>query len=183
MNNTITMGEVSKKLYIMQLNYGGIPEDIYHFLPEKERERLIERKGRFFLKDKEREKIKVVLTGGVYDILHIGHIFTLEEAKKHGDVLVVAVAREDMIRRKNREPIHSQDYRTRMVAALKSVDVALPGFEDAQKMLEYVKPDAIVYGYDQKEFLKPEGIEIIKLEKKIDDTKFKTGKIIEELGI
>ena len=177
------MPEITKKLYIMQLDYGGIPEDIYHFLPENERTRLIERKGRFFLKDEERKKIKVVLTGGVYDILHIGHIFTLEEAKKHGDVLVVAVAREDMIKKKNREPIHSQDYRTKMVSALKAVDIAIPGFDNAQKMLDYVRPDAIVYGYDQKEFLKPEGIEIIKLEKRIDDSKFKTGKIIEELGI
>lgn len=174
---------ISRNLYMMQLEYGGIPEDIYHFLSENERKRLIEKKGRFFLRDEERKKIRVVLTGGVYDILHIGHIFTLEEAKKHGDVLVVVVAREDMIKRKNREPIHSQDYRVRMVGALKAVDVALPGFDNPAMMLDYVMPDVIVYGYDQNEFLKPEGVEIVRLEKKIDDSKFKTGKIIEDLGI
>ncbi|MBN1169673.1 adenylyltransferase/cytidyltransferase family protein [Candidatus Micrarchaeota archaeon] len=174
---------IIKKLYVMQLTYGGIPEDIYHFLQENERKKLIEKNGRFFLSEEERKKIKIVLTGGVYDILHIGHIFTLEEAKKHGDVLVVAVARENMIKRKNREPIHSQDYRVLMVSSLKAVDIAIPGFEDSARMLEYVRPDVIVYGYDQKEFLKPEGVKIVKLEKKIDDTKFKTGKIIEELGI
>jgi hypothetical protein len=50
-------------------------------------------------------------------------------------------------------------------------------------MLEIVKPDVIVYGYDQKEFLNPKGVEVVKLSKKIDDSKFKTGKIIDELGL
>ena len=45
------------------------------------------------------------------------------------------------------------------------------------------KPDIIVYGYDQKEFLNPKGVEIVKLSKKIDDSKFKTGRIIDELGL
>jgi len=175
--------KTAKKLFLMQLEYGGIAEDMYHFLPENERQRLIEKEGRFFLKDEERKKLKVVLTGGVFDILHIGHIFTLEEAKKHGDVLVVAVARDEMIKKKNREPVHDQDYRKIMVGSLKAVDIALSGFEDAHKMIEFVGPDVIVYGYDQKEFLKPEGVEIVKLSRKIDDKKFKTGKILEDLGL
>jgi hypothetical protein len=40
-----------------------------------------------------------------------------------------------------------------------------------------------VYGYDQKEFMKPEGVEVVKLGKKVDDTVFKTGKILDRLGI
>jgi cytidyltransferase-like protein len=177
------MKETAKKLFLMQLNYGGIPEDIYHFLPENERKMLVEEEGIFFLRPEDRERIRVVLTGGVFDILHIGHIFTLEEAKGHGDVLVVAVAKDEMIKKKNREPIHSQDYRKIMVGSLRAVDLAISGFNDPDKMIEFVKPDMIVYGYDQKEFLKPEGIEIVKLSKKIDDKKFKTGKIIDELGL
>lgn len=177
------MKETVKKLYLMQLRYGGIPEDIYHFLPEGERKLLVEEKGVFVLKSAERRKIRVVLTGGVFDILHIGHIVTLEEASKLGDVLVVAVARDDMIRKKKREPIHGLDYRRIMVSAIRSVDLALAGFKDAKKMVEFVSPDVIAYGYDQKEFVKPEGIEIVKLEMKIDDKKFKTGKILEVLGL
>ena len=87
------------KLFVMQLQYGGIPEEVYHFLPAKEQRMLVEKKGRFFLGEKERKRIKVVLTGGVFDVLHIGHIFTLNEARKHGDVLVVAIAREEYIRK------------------------------------------------------------------------------------
>lgn len=173
----------AKELFVMQLNYAGIPEDVYHFLPEHDRKLLIEEGGRFFLRPEEREKIRVVLTGGVYDVLHIGHVVTLIEAKKHGDVLVVAVAKDEYIRKKGREPVHSQDYRKTMVETLKPVDIALHGFEKPQKMLEFVKPDVIVYGYDQDEFMKPEGIEIVRLEKKIDDSSFKTRKILDRLGI
>lgn len=171
------------KLFILQLTHNGIPEEIYHFLNENEREMLFESKGRFFLKEEERRKIKVALTGGVFDILHIGHIVTLNEAKKHGDVLVVVIATDNHIRKKGREPIHQQEYRKIMVESLKPVDVALCGFEKPEESIAKVEPDVIVYGYDQQEFIKPKGIEIVKLSKKIDDTKFKTGKILGDLGV
>jgi cytidyltransferase-like protein len=174
--------ETSKRLFVMQIQYGGIPEDIYHFLPENEKARLVERGGRFFLRDEERRKIRVVLTGGVFDVLHIGHVVTLGEAKGHGDVLVVAVAKDEYINKKGRNPLHPQEYRRIMVESLKAVDVSVSGFENPKKMVEFVGPDVIVYGYDQKEFLRPKGVEIVKLSKKIDDSKFKTGKILEELG-
>jgi len=171
------------KLYVMQLQYGGIPEGIYHFLNETEKKMLVEKKGAFFLKDDERKRIRVVLTGGVFDILHIGHIATLIEAKKHGDVLVVAVAKDHHIRKKGREPVHCQEYRKMMVDAIKPVDIAIEGFDDPQEMIRFIQPDVIVYGYDQKEAFKPAGVEIVKLEKKIDDKKFKTSKILEDIGL
>jgi cytidyltransferase-like protein len=175
--------ELVKKLFVMQMQYGGIPEESYHFLPEKEKKLLVEIGGRFFLRNNAREKIRVVLSGGAFDVLHIGHIVTLAEAKRHGDVLVVAVAQDGQIKKKGREPVHPQEYRRILVDALKSVDVALCGFDNPKKMLDFVQPDVIVYGYDQKEFMKPEGVEIVKLDKRMDDTKFKTGKIIELLGL
>jgi cytidyltransferase-like protein len=177
------MSALAKRMYIMQLSYGGIPEDIYHFLPDNEKALLIEKGGRFFLRDGERKRIRVVLTGGVYDILHIGHFVTLSEARKHGDVLVVAIAKDDHIRKKGREPVHPLEYRKMMVEALKPVDIAISGFDDPKKMVEFVRPDVIVYGYDQKEFLRPEGVEIVKLERKIDDSRFKSGKILQDLGL
>jgi len=179
----IRMKEIVKKLFCLQLQYDGIPEDIFHFLPEAEKALLVETKGRFFLSDEARRKIKVVLTGGVFDIIHIGHVVTLTEAKKHGDVLIVAIARDSHIRKKNREPIHPLEYRRIMVEALKPVDLAIGGFPDPHTMIRYVKPDVIVYGYDQKETIKPAGVQVIKLVKSIDDKKFKTGRIIEELGL
>lgn len=177
------MKETIKRLYLMQLKTGGIPEDIYHFLPEAEKALLVEDRGYFRLREEERRKIRVVLTGGVYDVLHIGHLLTLMEARKHGDLLVVAIAKDDHIRKKGREPVHGLDYRKLMVESMKPVDMAIAGFDDPKKMLDFVKPDVIVYGYDQREFLRPEGVEVVKLERKIDDSKFKTGKILEELGL
>ncbi|MFH0737074.1 MAG: adenylyltransferase/cytidyltransferase family protein [Candidatus Micrarchaeota archaeon] len=171
------------RLFLMQLEYGGIREEEFHFLSGREQKMLFEKGGRFYLKDDERKKIKVVLTGGVFDVLHIGHIITLLEAKKHGDVLIVAIARDEHIKKKGREPVHHIDYRKLMVETLKPVDMAIAGFEDPKKMLELVKPDVIVYGYDQKEGVKPKGVKVVKLERKIDDSRFKTGKILEELGL
>ncbi len=177
------MKELAKKLYLMQLSYGGIPEDIFHFLPDGEKSLLIEKGGRFYLKDEARGRIKVVLTGGVYDILHIGHLATLSEARKEGDVLVVAIARDEHIRRKGREPVHPIEYRKMMVEALKPVDIAVSGFDDPARMVASVAPDVIVYGYDQKEFIRPEGVRIVKLEKRIDASRFKSGKILSDLGL
>src|SRR5271157_5340198 len=102
------MKELAKKLFIMQMQYGGIAEDGYHFLPENEKKLLVEIRGRFFLSNTARDTLRVVLTGGVFDIIHIGHVVTLTEAKTHGDVLVVAVAMDEHIRKKGRAPIHPQ---------------------------------------------------------------------------
>jgi rfaE bifunctional protein nucleotidyltransferase chain/domain len=135
------------------------------------------------LSPSERAKIKVVMTGGVFDILHMGHLLTLTEAKKHGDFLVVVVAKDEHISKKGRKPIHSQEYRAKMVEALKPVDAAVLGEDDPKKLVELIKPDVIVYGYDQGEFLKPEGVKIVKLAEHIEPEKFKTNKIIKELGI
>lgn len=135
------------------------------------------------LSPEQRKEIRVVLTGGVFDILHVGHVHTLAEAKKHGDVLVVVLARDDMIARKGRKLIHSQDYRAKMVEALKPVDIVVLGSENPDDIVKQIKPNVIVYGYDQQEFLKPEGVEIIKLKEHLEPEKFKTNKIIKELGL
>ncbi len=170
-----------EKLYIMQVKNEGIPEDAYHFLEPEERSMLMEVGAVFILKPEYRKKIKVVLSGGVFDILHAGHVVALNEAKKHGDVLVVAVARDENV--KKRKPIHNAEYRALMVDFLKPVDAAIVGYDMPEKMLKVVSPDVIVYGYDQEPVLKPEGVEIIKLKKSVNEKKFKTSRIIEELGL
>jgi hypothetical protein len=63
------------------------------------------------------------------------------------------------------------------------VDLAIAGFDEPEKMLRLVRPDVIVYGYDQKGSFRPKGVEIVKLERRIDDSKFKTGRILEDLGL
>ena len=87
---------------------------------------------------------------GVFDLLHPGHIYFLEEARKLGDELVVVVARDSTARKFKHEPITSEASRVQMVSALKPEDRALLGHEGSiYEILQEVRPDLIVLGYDQ----------------------------------
>jgi cytidyltransferase-like protein len=99
-----------------------------------------------------RESIKVVLVGGVFDILHPGHLHTLKAAKAYGDVLVVVVARSSTALKINKSRIiyHDEIQRKELVSSIRFVDIAIVGFEGTlYKTVEYVKPDIIALGYDQ----------------------------------
>ena len=99
-----------------------------------------------------RKQIVVVLAGGVFDIIHPGHLFTLSSAKKLGDVLVISIAKDETVQKlKNRYPLNKEKMRQKLVGSLRIVDLALLGSEsDMFKMIEIVKPDVIALGYDQK---------------------------------
>ena len=67
--------------------------------------------------------MKTVITFGTFDLLHIGHINILEKAKSHGDILVVGVSSDNLnYRKKQKNPIYSQEDRLKIVASLKFVD-------------------------------------------------------------
>ena len=121
--------ETIKKLYLMQVRDNGITQDNYDSLNNNEKNMLENRNGNFYLKTENRKQITVVMTGGAFDILHMGHVYTLTEAKKHGDVLVVSIATDELIKKKKGKLVHTQDYRTKMVEFLKPVDLALLGVE------------------------------------------------------
>ena len=94
---------------------------------------------------------KIVLAGGVFDIIHPGHINTLNAAKKLGDVLVVVVATDKTaIKMKKRRPLHSAKLRQELVSSLSMVDLCIIGDEDdIFKTVDLVKPQVIALGYDQ----------------------------------
>jgi len=94
---------------------------------------------------------KIVLAGGVFDIIHPGHIHTLNTAKALGDVLVVAIATDKTAQKmKKRQPLHNQKLRHELVSCLSMVDSAVIGHEeDIFETVKEVKPDIIVLGYDQ----------------------------------
>lgn len=90
-----------------------------------------------------------VMAAGVFDLLHLGHVHYLTEAKKLGDELVVVVATDVMVARRKHQPIVPQDQRLALVAALKPVDVALLGSpQDQYVTVQAVQPDVIALGYD-----------------------------------
>jgi len=98
-----------------------------------------------------RTSLRVVLAGGVFDIIHPGHIYTLNSAKSLGDVLVVVVATDKTAEKmKNRTPLHNQNQRQNLVSSLSMVDICLIGYEgDIFKTVKIVRPEIIALGYDQ----------------------------------
>jgi len=94
---------------------------------------------------------KIVLAGGVFDIIHPGHIHTLNAAKALGDVLVVAIATNKTAQKmKKMPPLHNQELRCELVSSLSMVDEAIVGHEDdIFKTVKEIKPDIIALGYDQ----------------------------------
>ena len=94
---------------------------------------------------------KIVLAGGVFDIIHPGHIHTLNAAKALGGILVVAIATDKTAKKmKKRSPLHTQELRRELVSCLSMVDKAIVGHEDdIFQTVKEVKPNIIVLGYDQ----------------------------------
>ena len=94
---------------------------------------------------------KIVLAGGVFDIIHPGHIHTLNAAKALGGILVVAIATDKTAKKmKKRSPLHNQELRRELVSCLSMVDKAIVGHEDdIFQTVKEVKPNIIVLGYDQ----------------------------------
>jgi cytidyltransferase-like protein len=99
-----------------------------------------------------RDALKVVLVGGVFDLIHPGHIHTLKAAKEQGDVLVVVMARQSTAQKikKDRKIYHDESQRKELVSSLNFVDLVLIGREGTlYDTVEYVKPNVIALGYDQ----------------------------------
>lgn len=98
-----------------------------------------------------RRRLKVVMIGGAFEIIHPGHLHTIDQAKELGDTLVAVVAADkSVLKNKGREPVTSQDWRVKLVGALRNVDVALPGGQGSiYDTLERVRPDVVALGYDQ----------------------------------
>jgi len=118
-----------------------------------------------------RDSLHVVLSGGVFDIIHPGHIYTLNAAKALGDVLVVVVATDNTSEKmKKRKPLHTQEQRQELVNSLSMVDLCLVGQEDdIFKTVDRVRPQIIALGYDQvhQEKFITDGCKRINLEAKV----------------
>ena len=93
--------------------------------------------------------VKVMATG-TFDILHMGHIYYLKEAKKLGDSLAVVVATDSTVRKLKHEPINPQEIRLNIIKELKIVDEAYIGYEDDKyEIVKEISPDIIALGFDQ----------------------------------
>jgi D-beta-D-heptose 7-phosphate kinase/D-beta-D-heptose 1-phosphate adenosyltransferase len=93
----------------------------------------------------------VVFTNGVFDILHAGHIFSLSQAAKEGDYLIVGINSDDSVKRLKgpARPVNQQDSRALVIASLLMVDAAIIFEEDTPlQLINSIEPDVLVKGGD-----------------------------------
>jgi D-beta-D-heptose 7-phosphate kinase / D-beta-D-heptose 1-phosphate adenosyltransferase len=126
---------------------------------------------------------RIVFTNGCFDLLHAGHMYLLREAKKLGDVLIVAMNSDSSVARLkgSGRPIVPQQDRSEAIAALECVDHLIVFDEpDPMALLQAVRPDFLVKGSDYSEeevvgmeFLKSYGgvVRLIPIRQGISTTK------------
>ncbi len=101
-------------------------------------------------------KGKRVLAAGKFDILHLGHISYLEQAKElageDGELVVVIALDKTILRERGAPPVFPQEQRRRIVESLKYVDKAVIGLDtdDHTHIVSEIKPDIVALGYDQR---------------------------------
>ncbi|MBM4270618.1 MAG: D-glycero-beta-D-manno-heptose 1-phosphate adenylyltransferase [Deltaproteobacteria bacterium] len=101
-----------------------------------------------------KEGKKIVFTNGCFDILHVGHTRYLREAKKLGDILILALNSDSSVRglKGDRRPLIPEEERADIVASLEAVDyVTIFDEPTPLTLIEYLKPDILVKGGDWKE--------------------------------
>lgn len=94
---------------------------------------------------------KVVFTNGCFDIMHSGHINTLKQAKKYGDILVVGLNTDSSVQRLKgpARPLNMLDERAAVLAALGCVDFVVAFDQDTPfDLIDYLRPDVLVKGGD-----------------------------------
>jgi rfaE bifunctional protein nucleotidyltransferase chain/domain len=127
---------------------------------------------------------KIVLCSGCYDILHSGHAVFFNDCKRYGDILVVSVGTDKVIKsyKGPDRPINNEQNRVHLVAALEDVDYAVLGDDtididniDFYTAGKEIKPDVLVINSDsggidgKKKFCEENGIELIILEREVPE--------------
>ncbi len=98
-------------------------------------------------------RLRVVFTNGCFDILHVGHVRYLKEARALGDFLFVGVNSDASVKRLKGEqrPLQTETDRAEILAALACVDFVVVFDEDTpRRLIEQVAPDVLVKGGDWK---------------------------------
>jgi len=99
---------------------------------------------------------KIVLTQGVYDLLHIGHAQYLERARSYGDVLVVGVDSDALTRKRKGDgrPIVPEDERVNMLLHLRHVDIVVlrDVDQELESLIKTIKPNIYIASESTKDF-------------------------------
>jgi len=150
--SSIYLASISDKTTVQIIKErGGITDDLIEIKIDECIANQLVKEDRKTLTELGRTSLKVVLAGGVFDIIHPGHIHTLNAAKNLGDILIVVIATDKTAEKmKKRLPLHNQDQRKMLVDALSVVDLSVVGHEgDIFKTVDFIRPQIIALGYDQ----------------------------------
>jgi rfaE bifunctional protein nucleotidyltransferase chain/domain len=95
---------------------------------------------------------KIVFTNGCFDIIHIGHIRYLKEAKKLGHILIIGLNSDSSVNRlKPKRPINPESHRAEVLSSLEIVDYVTIFNEDTPyELIKHLMPDVLVKGGDWK---------------------------------
>ena len=99
-----------------------------------------------------KNKKKIGLVHGVFDVLHAGHLFYFEEAKKNVDFLIASVTSDKYAMKAPGKPLFGIEERLKVLQSLKSIDhVIESNFPTAEKVINEIKPNVYFKGRDYKE--------------------------------
>lgn len=135
--------------------------------------------ARIIVEEAKKQGKTVVFTNGCFDILHVGHLRYLEEAKRQGDILIVGVNSDASVKRLKGEerPINSEKDRAEMLCGLVAVDYTVLFEEDTPiELLEELKPSIHVKGGDYTKEELPETKIVEKHGGKVQILRFVEGK-------
>ena len=97
------------------------------------------------------QKKKIVFTNGCFDLLHSGHIFLLQEARRRGDILVVGLNTDDSVKRYKGDsrPIKTLEERAKVLSVIDVVDYVVFFNQDTpEKLINFIRPDVLIKGGD-----------------------------------
>ena len=103
------------------------------------------------ISDLKKKRQKIVFTNGCFDLLHVGHVRYLQEAKASGDCLVIGLNSDQSVRqiKDPARPLIAEDQRAEVLAALECVDyIVLFDEADPFQLIEEVRPEVLVKGAD-----------------------------------
>lgn len=136
---------------------------------------------------------KVVVVGGCFDLLHLGHIIFLQKAKEQGEIVIVLLESDQTIKKLkgDRRPIHTQEVRSQILAELKSVDfvLVLPPMKsnhEYDQLIEKLSPRVIAttegdeYDFHKKRQAEKTGAKLVYVTKQINE--HSTTQLIQKLS-
>ena len=94
---------------------------------------------------------KIILCHGVFDLFHLGHLNYLKLAKKHGDLLIVSITKDEFVNKGPNRPFYKEDKRIEMIAALEIVNfIVINIYQSPIKLIKNLKPNFYIKGKDYK---------------------------------